>query len=95
MKKIRDIVIGVVSALVVMLILGIAGWYETHYTITGTVVKVNTFQELVTVEDNDGNLWEFYGTDFKISDTVKMVMDTNCTYNDIEDDEIEKVNIVF
>jgi len=95
MKRVRDMVIGVIGALVVVLILGIAGWYETHYTITGTVVEVNTFQELVTVEDNDGNLWEFYGTNFQVNDTVKMVMDTNCTYNDIEDDEIEKVNVVF
>ena len=90
MYRIRNIVVIVVAMIIVVAILGAAGWYETHYTLTGTVVDVNTTREIVTVEDENGNLWDFYGTGFSVNDNVKMCMDTNCTAN-IYDDEIEKI----
>lgn len=73
------IVIGVFNAVM---------YIECHYTKRATVVHIQN--DIVTVEDNKGNLWEFKGEGYSISQKVKMTMHTNHT-DDRQDDIIEKV----
>ena len=83
MRKYNEIIIGVVMFLLVFVVLpGLVGNYEHHYT-----------RKAEVVEDNCGYLWEFYGNDYEVGQQVKMKMFTNYTHDTIFDDEIEKVEI--
>lgn len=71
---------------------GIAGYIENHYTREATVICVN--DDEVVVDDTTGNEWCFYGTGYTEGDTVKMKMFTNYTDSNIYDDEIVDAKIV-
>ena len=71
---------------------GIAGYIENHYTREATVICVN--DDEVVVDDTTGNEWAFYGTGYIEGDTVKMKMFTNYTDSNIYDDEIVDAKIV-
>ena len=89
-NEVVEFVFGLAVFLLVFIVLpGIVGNYEHHYTREAEVVEVN--DELVVVEDNCGYLWEFYGDDYEVGQQVKMKMFTNYTHDTIFDDEIEKV----
>ena len=61
---------------------------NNYYALTAQVVKIDRAQDIVTVEDSVGNLWEFYGAeDWEIGDCASMVMDDMGT-DRIYDDEI-------
>lgn len=48
------------------------------YPLTTTVTEINN--DTVTVEDSNGNLWSFNGTeDWEINDSCTLVMDSNGT----------------
>lgn len=67
---------------------------ETHvlYPEVGIIVEMDYAEDLVTVEDVAGNLWQFYGTeDFCIGDLVRMLMYDNGTPHSIYDDVIVTV----
>lgn len=61
---------------------------DNTYTIDATVINVN--DGIVTCEDTDGNVWEFYGDGFKVNDMIVLVMNANHTTT-IYDDMIEDV----
>jgi hypothetical protein len=64
---------------------------NNYYALTAQVVKIDRAQDIVTVEDSVGNLWEFYGVeDWEIGDCASMVMDDMGT-DRIYDDEIVNV----
>ena len=92
MRKYNEIIVGVVMFLLVFIVLpGLVGNYEHHYTREAEVVEVS--DDLIVVEDNCGYLWEFYGNDYEVGQQVKMKMFTNYTHDTVFDDEIEKVEI--
>lgn len=69
---------------VVLLFIGFIGYIETHYTRDVVVVEVQ--DQEVTVEDKQGNLWCFNGTDYKVDQEITVVMYNNHTgtmYDDI------------
>ena len=56
------------------------------YPLSTTVMEINN--DTVTVEDSNGNLWSFDGTeDWQINDSCALIMDDNSTKN-IRDDVI-------
>ena len=92
MRKYNEIIVGVVMFLLVFVVLpGLAGNYEHHYTREAEVVEVSN--DVIVVEDNCGYLWEFCGNGYEVGQQVKMKMFTNYTHDTIFDDEIEKVEI--
>ena len=61
------------------------------YPMTGIVVEVNYDEDIVAVEDFNGNIWEFYGCeDWAEGDIASMLMYDNGT-EIIYDDEIVSV----
>ena len=86
-------VIIVLSVLFVMP--GIAGFYENHYWNTGIVTSV--VNETVTVEDTEGNEWDFIcdsKNDYSVGDKVRLRFSTNYTDSNIYDDEVENVTVI-
>lgn len=71
--------------------LSLAKLYNTNqqkhlYPLSTTVTKIEN--DTVTVEDSNGNLWDFYGVeDWQVGDGCSLLMDNNGTEN-IEDDII-------
>ena len=64
---------------------------EDYYAMTAEVVNVSEARDIVTVEDYNGNLWEFYGAeDWHEKDCASLLMDSKGT-DTIKDDEIIKV----
>lgn len=74
--------------IVTIIILAVISLNSTLYLTNATVIDVA--DDLVTVEDDNGNVWAFYGTDYQINDSLKCVFDGKNTTT-IYDDEI--VNI--
>jgi hypothetical protein len=64
---------------------------KNYYAMTAEVVNVSEDRDTVTVEDYNGNLWEFYGAeDWHEKDCASLLMDSKGT-DTIKDDEIIKV----
>ena len=92
MRKYNEIIVGTVMFLLVFVVLsGLVGNYEHHYTRNAEVVEVS--DDLIVVEDTCGFEWELYGDGYEVGQQVKMKMFTNYTHDTIFDDEIEKVEI--
>ena len=84
---------GVLFLLLIVLALGIAGNIETHYNRKDCVV-VEVKEDLVTVEDSYGHLWEYYAeTPIEVGTKVDLRIYTNCTDETNTDDEIVKVRV--
>ena len=61
------------------------------YPITGIVTEVDKKNDIVTIKDFNGNLWEFKGCeDWEENDICSCIMNDKGTEN-IKDDEIIKV----
>ena len=91
-KEIQKFIIGLVAFCFAFILLpGIAGYFEHHYTRQAEVIEVRG--DVVLVEDTSGFEWEFYGKGFEVGQKVEMKMHTNFTHDTIFDDEIEKVEI--
>ena len=59
-----------------------------YYALTTEVVEIDRAADIVTCEDSNGNLWEFYGVeDWEIGDCASLLMDT-CGTATIYDDAI-------
>ena len=60
-----------------------------HYALTTCVVEVDRDNDIVTCEDYNGNLWEFYGAeDWEVGDCASLLMYTRGTLI-IYDDEVQ------
>ena len=74
----------IMIVLTVIMMLGVLGHYEHQYT--RDVVVVDIQGQEVTVEDKQGNLWCFNGTDYTVDQKITVVMCDNYTstiYDDI------------
>lgn len=60
---------------------------NSNYPLTTIVVKINEDSDIVTVEDYNGNLWQFEGVeDWAIGDICSMIMSPSKTekiYDDV------------
>lgn len=67
--------------------LGVVDTITSSRTVNCRVVENN--DGIITVEDNTGNLWDFYSYDvYAIGSIVEVVFDNNGTPDDITDDII-------
>ena len=86
-------VLTVVMVVVMVGLFCFASWYETHYTRQDCTVVEYT-EDLVTVVDKCGYLWDFRAEGLEIGDVVDLKMYTNHTDNTIFDDEITDYKLV-
>lgn len=77
----------IIIVLVIILLMVITA--PNHfYALTTQVVEIDKVNDVVTVEDCNGNLWTFEGTeDWEIGDCASLIMVDNGTKT-IEDDVI-------
>ena len=80
----------IVGVTIVVLLMGIAGYLETHYEMECKVVKVTTTETVF--EDNAGHHWAVENTDYKLNKTYTVLFNTMGTDNRL-DDEIVKISI--
>lgn len=66
-----------------------ANYAETHYSKKAEVVTV--VGNSISIEDENGDRWLFYGKGFERGDKVRVIMYNNHTDLNIYDDEIVKV----
>ncbi len=95
MKKLTSILCLVIIILVCyipVIVLACAPTNKTElYPIATIVYKLDRENDLVTVKDANGNLWQFEGCeDWEINDICSMLMD-DCGTTSIYDDEIVMV----
>ena len=92
MKKFFLIVIVAVIALTAIACGKVETKTNTLYPKTGAVTSIWKDDDMVTVMDCNGYLWDFYGIeDWQVGDTCSMIMDSNGTAN-IYDDTIVMVH---
>lgn len=86
-------ILGVMCILLFFLIMGIVGWYETHYSMQGKVVEVN--KDFVVIEDITQNQWMVDNDDnLNMHDKVKIKFDNNFTDGTRTDDIITEVELI-
>ena len=85
MKVLKGLVIGIVIIGVLM----ICGFVESHYTRTVVVQKVEGTE--VVDEDYYGHQWAFKGEEFTEKQEIKVLMNNNNTDRNVLDDEIVRV----
>ena len=61
------------------------------YPMTGIVVEVNYDEDIVSVEDFNGNIWEFYGCEDWMEGDVCALLMNDCGTAEVTDDEIVSV----
>ena len=88
MKKILNGMLGMLVIVGFVVLVGIAGYIETHYTMECEVVKIEG--NVITLEDEVGYLWEVEDENLEMNKTYKVEFSTNDT-TDRTDDKITKV----
>ena len=91
MRMIKDIACGVLIMVIILGMMGWAGYMETTYDLQGTVVECNA--NIATVEDTRGHLWEYETEKVSKGDNVKITFFDNHTHR-IYDDEIVKIKVL-
>lgn len=94
MKKhnIKESAIAIVMLLMFLALIGRVGYWETHYTEDATVIAAT--EQTVTVEDDRGQVWKFYGDGYEVGDRVHLHIDNNETDNTMTDDKVVSVKLV-
>ena len=79
-----------IAILMLIVLIPICAMAEADmYCLFGTVVDIEYDTDCVTVDDGDGNLWEYYGVDYvEYGDLVVMLMWDNDTPDWIYDDYV-------
>ena len=92
-KRAKETIMGLVALTIVIIMFGIVGHVETHYTRKDCKV-VETSGKAVYVADNTGNEWCYVADEEvpKVGTKVDLKMFTAYTDNTIDDDEI--VNVI-
>lgn len=93
MKKVLKKIARYLVVIILLVVLpGIVGWSETHYTRDGIITEVEGTKIIVC--DITDNEWVFEGEGFAKGDLVTMTMFDNGTHSNIYDDEIDDVKII-
>lgn len=74
-----------------VLLMGIVGHIETHYTMKCKVIEIEN--NIVTLEDPAGYCWEVENETLYLDETYTVTFFTNGTDNTRLDDEIKKISI--
>ena len=90
----KNIIKTVATIAIIFVFFASLGHIETHYTQTGTITETNNNTEEVTVIDETGNEWTFYGTGYTENDKVRIKFHTNFTDNNRTDDRIENIKVL-
>lgn len=78
--------------LLAILCASLTGCARDFYARRVTVTELDKATDIVTVEDEQGNLWEFYGAEgWSTGDEIELLMDDNGT-SEIQDDIIVRAN---
>lgn len=88
-KTVRNILLAVFVGVYFVCTMALAGWLDTHYSATMTVVSIDN--DTITLKDWNNDFWDFKGTNFKLNDKVKVTMYDNTTSHYKYDDEVVKV----
>lgn len=83
----KNFFIGLIGSLILVGVIGFAGWLDNHEWRKGTVTDIEN--GIVYVTDDSGYVWSFYG-DYQIGSRVKLQICLNHSTT-MEDDIIEKV----
>lgn len=76
-----------ITLITLLVLLPVVAMGETIYYRFAEVIDLEYLDDIVTVDDGLGNLWEFYGVDyFEYDDLVIMIMSDNGTPDNIYDD---------
>ena len=88
MRKIKEVIIGMLLVGTIFVGMGVVGGLETHYTMECKVISIE--DKIVTIEDKTGECWEFASKGYTVGDKCKVTFFTNST-DKRYDDEIKKV----
>lgn len=93
-KRAKEVIMGLVALIIIVVAFGIVGHVETHYTRKDCKV-VEISGKAVYVVDNTGNEWCYVADEEvpKVGTKVDLKMFTAYTDNTIDDDEIVEVII--
>lgn len=94
MQKIKSFIIGIGIFTMIVGMFTFCNYIETHYNKTDCIV-VSSRNNLITIEDKTGNLWDFKteGNTIKQGTKVDLLMHTNNTNNIFYDDIIVDVKV--
>jgi hypothetical protein len=84
----KGIITTILIIIILLTMLGISNTVEAHYNREVVVTDVDCIE--VTVEDEQGHLWSFFGSDYRVGQQLTVVMYDNHT-DSITDDEIVRV----
>ena len=90
-QKVLETIAFIIGLIIFILIIGRVGYWDLHYEMDCEVVKI--VDDVVTLEDNTGNLWEVENTTLEFGETYTVVFFNNDT-SIRTDDEIEKIKNV-
>lgn len=91
MKKYVKYMLAGIAMIVLFLIVGRIGWYETHTIRIGSIKQIT--EDSILFEDAEGYDWLFIGEGYEVNDIVEVTF-WNGTTQTILDDEIEEVKII-
>ena len=87
-QKALQTIVFVIGFIIFILIVGRVGYWDLHYEMECEVVKI--VDDVVTLEDGSGYLWEVEDTTLELGETYTVVFFNNDT-SIRTDDEIEKI----
>jgi hypothetical protein len=90
MMKIKEFVCAIVVITMFFGVVGFAGNIKHNY-IRKDCEVISVSNDLVTVEDVCGYVWEFEGSGYRVGDVITLKMHTNYTHGTIEDDIVTGV----
>lgn len=90
-KNIITTINGILVVCGLITLLGIENHIKTHYKREAVVIGYHGYD--TKVEDKQGNIWVFEGSNYELGDEVVLSMYTNHTDENIYDDEIINVKI--
>ena len=87
-QKTLETIALIIGFIIFILVVGRIGYWELHYKMDCEVVEI--VDDVVTLEDGSGHLWEVKDTTLKLGETYTVVFFNNDT-SIRTDDEIEKI----
>ena len=87
-QKALQTIVFIIGFIIFILIVGRVGYWDLHYEMDCEVIKI--VDNVITLEDSTGNLWEVEDTTLELGETYTVVFFNNDT-SIRTDDEIEKV----
>ena len=87
-KKVLKTIAFIIGLIIFMMIIGRVGYWDLHYEMDCKVVEIT--DNVITLEDSTGNLWEVEDINLELGETYTVVFFNNDT-SIRTDDEIEKI----